>query len=115
MAGRPKGTPKTGGRRPGIPNKVTADIKAIAQQYGKRAIQRLVQIMENDEAPHAAQVAASRELLNRGYGQSQQSTDITNSDGSLSHPGYAVIPEQAEGMEAWTQQTQSSSQIQTDE
>lgn len=27
MAGRPKGTPKTGGRQKGTPNKVTADLK----------------------------------------------------------------------------------------
>lgn len=29
MAGRPKGIPKTGGRKAGTPNKVNADIKAM--------------------------------------------------------------------------------------
>jgi hypothetical protein len=28
MAGRPKGSPKTGGRKAGTPNRVTADLKA---------------------------------------------------------------------------------------
>lgn len=110
-----RGAKTGGGSRKGKPNKATADIKAIAQQYGERAIERLVSIMENDDAPHAAQVAATKELLNRGYGQAQQSTDLTNSDGSLRPTGYAVIPEQAKGMEAWTQAAQSSSQIQKDE
>lgn len=29
MAGRKPGTPKTGGRQKGVPNKVTADVKAM--------------------------------------------------------------------------------------
>lgn len=29
MAGRKPGTPKTGGRKKGVPNKLTADLKAI--------------------------------------------------------------------------------------
>lgn len=34
MAGRPKGTPKTGGRKKGTPNKTTATIKdAITQAF----------------------------------------------------------------------------------
>jgi hypothetical protein len=103
------------GRKPGVPNKVTRDIKELAQEYGERAIIRLAQIMETESFPPAAQVAAARELLNRGFGQPQQSTDLTNSDGSLRIPGYAVVPEQAKDMGAWTQQVRSSSQIQAEE
>lgn len=29
MAGRPKGTPKTGGRKKGVPNKVNQDLKTM--------------------------------------------------------------------------------------
>lgn len=36
--GRPKGLPKSGGRTKGTPNRVTADIKALAQTYGPEAI-----------------------------------------------------------------------------
>ena len=32
MAGRKKGTPKTGGRRPGSPNKITLEVKAALEQ-----------------------------------------------------------------------------------
>ena len=31
---------KTGGRAKGVPNKVTADIKAIAQEWGPEAIKK---------------------------------------------------------------------------
>ena len=69
--GRPKGLPKSGGRKPGVPNKVTADIKALAQSHGPYAIEKLVSILGSD-APPAAIVAAARELLDRGYGKATQ-------------------------------------------
>lgn len=69
--GRPKGLPKSGGRKPGVPNKVTADIKALAQSHGPYAIEKLVGILDSD-APPAALVAAARELLDRGYGKATQ-------------------------------------------
>lgn len=72
-AGRPKG------RR----NKVTADIKEIAQGFGEEAIIQLVEIMRDGEAPHAARVAATKEVLDRGYGKSQQFVDHTSTDGSM--------------------------------
>lgn len=35
-AGRPRGTPKTGGRKPGAPNKVTTSVKeALVQAFDK--------------------------------------------------------------------------------
>lgn len=33
--GRPAGLPKSGGRKPGVPNKVTADLKAIILKRGR--------------------------------------------------------------------------------
>lgn len=56
--GRPAGTPKTGGRQKGTPNKVTADVKLIAQTYGEEAVKALVKILRDDEAPAAAKVSA---------------------------------------------------------
>lgn len=72
MSGRPKGIPKTGGRKKGTPNKITADIKALAQLYGADAIDTLAEIMKNEECPPAARVAAVKELLDRGFGKSTQ-------------------------------------------
>ncbi|MCO8160963.1 hypothetical protein NRB16_24545 [Pseudomonas sp. LJDD11] len=72
-AGRPKG-----GR-----NKVTADIKVIAQSYGEEAITALVEILRDGEAPPAARVAASKEILDRGYGKAHQSVDHSSTDGTM--------------------------------
>lgn len=66
-----KGRKKTGGRVKGKPNKLTEDIKALAQQYGPAAIQTLVELMmDADYEP--TRVAAAKELLDRGYGKSVQ-------------------------------------------
>lgn len=106
---------RRGGRQPGTPNKVTRDVKELAQEYVESSIAGLAEIAQDKGAPHAARVAAHRELLDRACGKPSQTTDLTSSDGSFRPIGYAVIPEQAKGMEAWTQAAQSSSQIQKDE
>src|SRR5262245_18655617 len=62
---------KTGGRRPGSLNKVTADVKAAASKYGPKALKRLAWLMDN-AVSHAAQVAACKELLDRAYGKAPQ-------------------------------------------
>lgn len=69
--GRKKGTPKTGGRKAGTPNKATAAVKAVAQEYTADAIDVLVQIMRKGEG-EPARIAAARELLDRGHGRARQ-------------------------------------------
>jgi len=67
----------SGGRRPGsgrkkgTPNKVTAEIKQLAQQYGPEAIAELARLATQAES-EAARVAAIKELLDRGYGRAVQ-------------------------------------------
>lgn len=84
-----KGRKTGGGSRAGKPNKATAGIKEVAQQYGPRAIERLVQVMESPDSPHAAQVRAAAELLDRGYGKARQSIDHSSEDGSMRPPSLA--------------------------
>lgn len=80
----------TGGKKPGagrpkgVPNKATGEIKKIAQQYGLKAIKRLAKIIEDDNADVRAQIAAAKELLDRGYGKSPQA--LTDSDGGKLFP-----------------------------
>jgi len=67
----PKGTKPPGGSRKGRPNKITADIKALAREHGAAAIKELLRIAtaaEND----STRVAAIKELLDRGYGKATQ-------------------------------------------
>lgn len=69
--------PNTGGQRPnagrklGIPNRATAEIKGLAQMHGAAAIERLAHIMTNGTS-ETVQIAAARELLDRGYGRPTQ-------------------------------------------
>jgi hypothetical protein len=64
------------GRPKGVPNKATADIKAIAQPYGPAAIALLAELSglapgERAES-ETARIAALKELLDRAYGKSTQ-------------------------------------------
>jgi len=71
MAGRKPGTPKTGGRKAGTPNKATANVKAAAQVYTVEAIETLAAIMRKSESDQA-RVAASNAILDRGHGKPSQ-------------------------------------------
>jgi hypothetical protein len=77
MAG--PGAPKTGGRQAGTPNKATASVRALAQEYTEAAVLALAEIMENRDAPSAARVSAASALLDRGHGKPPQA--ITGADG----------------------------------
>lgn len=70
----PKGA-KFGGRVAGTPNKATAEIKELAQEYGPDAIDKLWAIAKKSKSD-PAKVAAIRELLDRGYGKPAQSMTL---------------------------------------
>ncbi len=72
--GRPRGQPKTGGRKAGTLNKVSADIRELAGQYGPAVIAELARLAtEADSEP--VRVSAGRELLDRGFGKPAQSRE----------------------------------------
>lgn len=71
---------KTGGRQAGTPNKITADIKALAMQHAPAAMKELARLAIKAES-EAARVAAIKELFDRGFGKAKQSVEF---DGSLS-------------------------------
>ena len=68
--------PKTGGRQAGTPNKATAFLREIAGEHAEKAINTLVDIMENENTPAAARVSASKELIERGFGRSGSFVDL---------------------------------------
>lgn len=76
---------KVGGARPGAgrpkgsPNKATAQVREIAQQYTTKAIAALVRIVESGES-EAAVVSAANALLDRGFGKPGQT--IGDGDGN---------------------------------
>jgi hypothetical protein len=72
---------KTGGRVRGTPNKITADIRALAQNHAPEAIAMLATILTTSEND-SARIAAAKELLDRGYGKSTQATEISGPGGA---------------------------------
>lgn len=72
--GRRAGTQKTGGRKAGTPNKVTADIREVAQGHGPAALSKLVFWMNSDNPK--ASVAACNAILDRAYGKPPQALTV---------------------------------------
>lgn len=65
---------RRGGRQAGAKNKVTVEIKAIAQQYTAAALKELARLA-SEASSEAARVAAIKELLDRGHGKAIQYTE----------------------------------------
>ncbi|HEY2616135.1 MAG TPA: hypothetical protein VGI78_02245 [Acetobacteraceae bacterium] len=70
LGGRREGA----GRKPGVPNKASGAIKEAAQVWGVAGLERLALLAglvpgSPSTEPGATQVAAIRELLDRGYGK----------------------------------------------
>lgn len=57
------------GRPKGAHNKATASIREIAREYTDDAVNALVRVLTDDDAPHAAVVSAANSILDRGYGK----------------------------------------------
>lgn len=77
--GLPKGkTNNPNGRKKGVPNKSTAEIKELAQTYSAKALETLSAIMRNSDND-TARIAAAKELLDRGYGKVTQPMEHSGS------------------------------------
>lgn len=71
---------KFGGRVKGTPNKATAEVKALARQYGEAAIHKLATLAglcgtKGTASTDAGQIAAIKELLERGYGRTAMAVE----------------------------------------
>ncbi len=73
MAGRKPGTPKTGGRTKGTPNKVGADLRQAAQQYTEQALKALVKALSDPDQA----VAAAKIILAYGHGAPRAAVDVS--------------------------------------
>lgn len=62
---------RRGGRAKGVLNKATADVKALAQQYGPDAMRELHRLALNAES-EPARVSAIKEIFDRAYGKATQ-------------------------------------------
>lgn len=66
------GARRGAGRPKGAKNKVTAKVKAAAQEYTSEAIETLATIMKDPNEPAAARVSAANSILDRAYGKPTQ-------------------------------------------
>lgn len=57
--------------------KAPTEIRSLARSHTDAALKTLVGIMNQDEAPPAARVAAANSLLDRGWGKAPQTTELT--------------------------------------
>lgn len=72
---------KYGGRKPGGLNKVTLEIRAMAQEFGPEALETLVAVMRGSENDNA-RISATKEILDRAYGKSPQGIEVSGSGGA---------------------------------
>lgn len=74
QSGNPSGRPKI----------VMADgrsLRDLAREHTVAAVETLVRIMTDDEAPPAAQVQAASNILDRGWGKASQAVELTGAEG----------------------------------
>ena len=67
MAGSKPGK-RRGGRKAGVPNKATAEVRTLAREHGPAAIQELARLAKHAQSEQA-RISACNALLDRGYGR----------------------------------------------
>ena len=65
---------KTGGRRKGTPNQVTAELKAVFQLHGDELVGALLALTRSDD--EKVQLGAIKECLDRGWGRPAQAVQV---------------------------------------
>jgi hypothetical protein len=87
MSGNPDGRPKA-----------IAEVRDLARQHIRKAIQTLVTVMQSGESD-SARVAAANALLDRGFGKprTDQPVALDDIDGTLADQGRAVLSAMASG------------------
>ena len=86
---RPKGYPKSGGRKPGQRNRATADIRDLAQQFGPAAIRQLAKLGgllsagKGAAESEQARAMACNSILDRGYGKPGQAVTHSGAIGTF--------------------------------
>ncbi len=75
---------RRGGRKPGVPNKATRELREIAGAYTEQAVKELVRIMTKSESD-AARVSAVKELFDRSHGKAPQAHTGEGGGGPIEH------------------------------
>lgn len=81
--GGPGGARPGNGRKSGSQNKVKAELAVLCRTYTVEALEALVGVMRNGEAPHAAVVTAAIAILDRGHGKPMQAVSGLGAGGAI--------------------------------
>ena len=73
-----------------------ADVRELARAHTTSAMNALVQIVEDENAPAAVRVASANSLLDRGYGKPE-----TKIDASISRHAVIRSPEPCASADEW--------------
>jgi hypothetical protein len=80
------------GRKPGVPNKATSEVKEIARKYGPKALEELailaglIEIKDRKPSENdTARIAAAKEILDRAYGKSAQPVTGEGGEGPVQY------------------------------
>lgn len=87
--------------------KTPTDIRSLARSHTETAIRVLAGVMQQEDAPPAARVAAANSLLDRGWGKPLQTVQ---SESTVRY--VARLPEKATTVDSWQQQHSPSPTIQ---
>lgn len=68
---------RRGGRRAGTQNKITRDLKEIAQLYTREAIEATVKIMRAPRVSASVRLQAIEKILERGHGKPSQAHHLS--------------------------------------
>ena len=77
------GQDKSGGRIAGTPNRATQLSRQLAMPFVDEAVKALVDVLRDQEAPHAARISAANSILDRAFGKPRQEVE---------HAGDAAQP-----------------------
>ena len=90
--GHVKGAPKTtgSGRKKGVPNIATRDIKALAQKHGPEAIREIVKLAKK-ATNEATRLAAWNSILDRAYGKARQPISGDDDSPPITHIHRIII------------------------
>lgn len=96
--GRPKGLPKTGGRKRGVRNKATKDVREIAQQYTRRAVRAAWSLATNAESEET-RLRALQLILSYGHGRPANRSEIRDFESTSTT--VSPVDNEPASSEAW--------------
>ena len=88
---------------PGGRPKLSPEVRDLARAHTEAAVATLAEVLNDNDAPHAARVAAASTILDRGWGKAPQHLTVAKSP--LSDVDAATLAALAEALTAGTRST----------